>query len=88
MVTESRARPDRDVTPPPFARDFVADSLFAGEQKFTAIHGPVLAIFAAPREPSAALLKDSVALAKSDSTYLAGVMPRSPPSSAERQARG
>jgi hypothetical protein len=36
----------------------------------------VLAIFAAPREPSAALLKDSVALAKSDSTYLAGVMPQ------------
>jgi pimeloyl-ACP methyl ester carboxylesterase len=70
------ARPDRDVTPPPFARDFVADSLFAGEQKFTAIRGPVLAIYAAPREPSAALLKDSVALAKSDSTYLAGVMPQ------------
>ena len=70
------ARPDRDVTPPPFARDFVADSLFAGEQKFTTIRGPVLAIFAAPREPSAALLKDSVALAKSDSTYLADVMPR------------
>ena len=70
------ARPDRDVTPPPFARDFVADSLFAGEQKFTAIRGPVLAIFAAPREPSAALLKDSVALAKSDSTYLAAVMPQ------------
>jgi pimeloyl-ACP methyl ester carboxylesterase len=70
------ARPDRDVTPPPFARDFVADSLFAGEQKFTAIRGPVLAIFAAPREPSAALLKDSVGLAKSDSTYLADVMPQ------------
>jgi non-heme chloroperoxidase len=70
------ARPDRDVTPPPFARDFVADSLFAGEQKFTAIRGPVLAIFAAPREPTAALLKDSVALAKSDSTYLAAVMPQ------------
>ncbi|HEV8214603.1 MAG TPA: alpha/beta hydrolase [Gemmatimonadaceae bacterium] len=70
------ARPNRDVTPPPFARDFVADSLFAGEQKFTAIRGPVLAIFAAPREPSAALLKDSVALAKSDSAYLAAVMPQ------------
>lgn len=70
------ARPDRDVTPPPFARDFVADSLFAGEQKFTAIRGPVLAIYAAPREPSSALLKDSVALAKSDSTYLANVMPQ------------
>jgi len=70
------ARRDRDVTPPPFARDFVADSLFAGEQKFTAIRGPVLAIFAAPREPSAALLKDSVALAKSDSAYLAAVMPQ------------
>ena len=70
------ARPDRDVTPPPYARDFVAESLFAGEQKFTAIRGPVLAIFAAPREPAAALLKDSVALAKSDSTYLAGVMPQ------------
>jgi len=69
-------RPDRDVTPPPFARDFVADSLFAGEQKFTAIHGPVLAIYAAPREPSAALLRDSVALAKSDSAYLVGVMPQ------------
>ncbi len=70
------ARADRDVTPPPFARDFVADSLFAGEQKFTAIRGPVLAIFAAPREPSDALRGDSVALAKSDSTYLAGVMPQ------------
>lgn len=70
------ARPDRDVTPPMFARDFVADSLFAGEQKYTAIRGPVLAIFAAPREPSAALLKDSVALAKSDSAYLADVMPQ------------
>ncbi len=69
-------RPDRDVTPAPFARDFVADSLFAGEQKFTAIRGPVLAIFAAPREPSPALLKDSVALARSDSTYLADVMPQ------------
>lgn len=70
------ARPDRDVTPPPVARDFVADSLFAGEQKFTAIRGPVLAIFAAPREPPAALLKDSVARAKSDSAYLADVMPQ------------
>ncbi|HXT15393.1 MAG TPA: alpha/beta hydrolase [Gemmatimonadaceae bacterium] len=70
------ARPDRDVTPPPFARDFVADSLFAGEEKFSTIHGPVLAIFAAPREVSPALLKDSVALAKSDSAYLAGVMPQ------------
>ncbi|HYV98022.1 MAG TPA: alpha/beta hydrolase [Gemmatimonadaceae bacterium] len=70
------ARPDRDVTPPVFARDFVADSLFAGEQKFTAIHGPVLAIYAAPRTPSAALAKDSIALAKSDSAYLAAVMPQ------------
>jgi pimeloyl-ACP methyl ester carboxylesterase len=69
-------RADRDVTPAPWARDFVADSLFAGEQKFTAIRGPVLAIFAAPREPSATLLKDSVALAKSDSAYLAAVMPQ------------
>jgi pimeloyl-ACP methyl ester carboxylesterase len=70
------ARTDRDVTPAPFARDFVADSLFAGEQKFTTIRGRVLAIFAAPREASAALLKDSVALAKSDSTYLASVLPQ------------
>ena len=69
-------RPDRDVTPPPAVRDLVADSLFAGYQKFTNIRAPVLAIFAAPREPSAALLKDSVALAKSDSAYLAGVMPQ------------
>jgi pimeloyl-ACP methyl ester carboxylesterase len=69
-------RTDRDVTPPPVARDLVADSLFAGFQKFTTIRAPVLAIFAAPREPSAALLKDSVALAKSDSAYLAGVMPQ------------
>jgi non-heme chloroperoxidase len=69
-------RPDRDVTPPPYARDFVAESLFAGEQKFTAIRGPVLAIFAAPREPTPALLKDSVALAKSDSAYLADLMPQ------------
>jgi pimeloyl-ACP methyl ester carboxylesterase len=69
-------RPDRDVTPPPAVRDPVADSLFAGFEKFTAIHAPVLAIFAAPREPSSALLKDSVALAKSDSAYLAGVMPQ------------
>jgi pimeloyl-ACP methyl ester carboxylesterase len=75
-VQRLAARPDRDVTPPPVARDFVADSLFAGEQKFTAIRGPVLAIFAAPREPSVALLKDSVALAKADSTYLADVMPQ------------
>ena len=36
----------------------------------------MLAIFAAPREPTPALLKDSVALAKSDSTYLANVMPQ------------
>lgn len=69
-------RRDRDITPPPFARDFVADSLFGGEQKFTSIRAPVLAIFAAPREPTPALLKDSVALAKSDSTYLANVMPQ------------
>jgi len=73
---ELAARSDRDVTPPPWARDFVADSLFGGEQKFTAIRGPVLAIFAAPREPTPALLKDSVTLAKSDSTYLANVMPQ------------
>jgi pimeloyl-ACP methyl ester carboxylesterase len=69
-------RPDRDVTPRPYPRDFVADSLFAGEQKFTAIRGPVLAIFAAPREPSAALRQDSAALARADSAYLAGVMPQ------------
>jgi pimeloyl-ACP methyl ester carboxylesterase len=69
-------RPDRDVTPPPAVRDLVADSLFAGFEKFTTIRAPVLAIFAAPREPSSALLKDPAALAKSDSAYLAGVMPQ------------
>ena len=73
---ELAADPDRDITPRPWARDFVADSLFAGEQKFTTIRGNVLAIFAAPREPTPALLEDSVALAKSDSTYLADVMPQ------------
>jgi non-heme chloroperoxidase len=70
------AGPNRDATPPPFVRDFVADSLFAGAQKFTAIRGPVLAIFAAPREPSTALRNDPVALAKADSSYLADVMPQ------------
>jgi len=69
-------RPDRDVTPLPSARDFIADSINAGQQKFTAIHGPVLAIFAVPREPTPALLKDAVALAKADSTHLAVVMPQ------------
>ena len=73
---ELAASPGRDVTPPPYPKDFVVDSLFAGQQKFTAIRGPVLAIFAAPREPAPALLRDSVALAKSDSTYLADVMPQ------------
>lgn len=70
------AAPNRLVTPPAAPRDFVADSLFGGEQKFTKIAGPVLAIYAAPREVPAAIAHDSAAIAKSDSAYLAGVIPQ------------
>jgi non-heme chloroperoxidase len=70
------ARPDRLVTPPAAPRDPIADSLFGGQQKYTTIRGPVLAIYAAPRELPAAIAKDSAAIARSDSTYMAAVMPQ------------
>jgi pimeloyl-ACP methyl ester carboxylesterase len=64
------------VRPPVVPRDPVASAIFGGEQRYTKIRGPVLAIFAWPRPLPPSVASDSVAAAKADSAGLAGVMPQ------------
>lgn len=68
--------PNQDATPPARRPDPVLHALFAGEEKYTAVHAPVLAIFAAPHQVPPAMAQDSAARAKADSADLAGVMPQ------------
>jgi pimeloyl-ACP methyl ester carboxylesterase len=64
------------VRPTGVQRPLVASALFYGAQKYTRVHGPVLAIYAAPRPLPRALASDSVASAKADSASLADIMPQ------------
>ena len=57
-------------------RDPVAAAIFGGAQRYTKINGPVLAIFAAPRQLPRSIVNDSVASARADSESLAGIMPQ------------
>ncbi len=68
--------PDQTVTPPADSPDPVGQAVISGEQKYTEIHDPVLAIYAVPHEPPATLAQDPKALAKADSADLARVMPQ------------
>jgi non-heme chloroperoxidase len=70
------AAPNASVRPTGFRRDPVASALFAGAQRYTTIHGPVLAIYAAPRPLPANAPTDSAARARIDSVGLAGVLPQ------------
>jgi pimeloyl-ACP methyl ester carboxylesterase len=67
--------PNQTVTPPAGRPDPVARALFAGEQKYTEIHGPVLAIYASPHEAPASAT-DSAARARADSADLARITPQ------------
>jgi pimeloyl-ACP methyl ester carboxylesterase len=68
------ALPNQDVTPPAQRPNPIIQALLGGEEKYTAVRAPVLAIFAAPHEASPAVAKDSAARAKADSSDLAWVM--------------
>ena len=70
------AAPNAGVRPTGLRRDPVASALFAGAQRYTTIHGPVLAIYAAPRPLPANAPSDSAARARMDSVGLAGVLPQ------------
>jgi hypothetical protein len=67
--------PNQTVTPPAGRPDPVARALFGGEQKYTEIHGPVLAVYAAPHEAPASAT-DSAARARADSADLARITPQ------------
>lgn len=51
-------------------------ALALGQQKYTAIRAPVLAIFAVPRQIPASIAGDSVARARFDSLNIAGLSPQ------------
>lgn len=73
---EWAAAPNQDATPPAQRPDPVIRGLLGGEEKYTSVHVPVLAIFAAPHQMPPAMAKDSAARAKADSEDLARVMPQ------------
>jgi pimeloyl-ACP methyl ester carboxylesterase len=70
------ALPNQDVTPPAQHPNPIIRALLGGEEKYTSVHAPVLAIFAAPHEASPAVAKDPAARAKADSAELAWVLPQ------------
>ena len=70
------AQPTASVRPTGIRRDPVASALFSGAQRYTTIHGPVLAIFAAPRPLPPDAPNDSAERARIDSVALAGVLPQ------------
>lgn len=76
MSKQLAALPNQEATPPARRPDPVASGLFAGAEKYTSLHAPVLAIFAAPHKVPPAMAKDSALRAKADSADLAGVMPQ------------
>ena len=75
-ATRLDSQPTAAVRPTGLRRDPVASALFAGAQRYTAIHGPVLAIYAAPRPLPAGASTDSAARARMDSIALAAVLPQ------------
>ena len=70
------ALPNQDVTPPAQRPNAIIRALLGGEEKYTSVRAPVLAIFAAPHEASPAVAKDSAVRAKADAAELAWVMPQ------------
>jgi pimeloyl-ACP methyl ester carboxylesterase len=70
------AAPNATARPSGLRRDPIADLLFAGEQRYTRIQGPVLAIFATPRPLPPDVARDPAASARADSVSLAGMMPQ------------
>jgi pimeloyl-ACP methyl ester carboxylesterase len=75
-VKEWAAAPNQDATPPAQRPNPVIRGLLGGEEKYTSVHAPLLAIFAAPHEIPPAMAKDSAARAKAESEDLARVMPQ------------
>ncbi|HEY2375448.1 MAG TPA: alpha/beta hydrolase [Gemmatimonadaceae bacterium] len=70
------ALPNQGATPPAQHPNPILRALLGGEEKYTSVHAPVLAIFAAPHEASPAVAKDSAARANADSAELAWIMPQ------------
>jgi pimeloyl-ACP methyl ester carboxylesterase len=70
------ALPNQDSTPAAPRPDPIVRALLGGEQRYTSVHAPVLAIFAAPHQAPPTMVKDSAARAKADSAELAWVMPQ------------
>ena len=70
------ALPNQDSTPPAPRPDPIIRALLGGEEKYTAVHAPVLAFFAAPHQAPPGMAKDSAARAKADSAELLWVMPQ------------
>lgn len=73
---ELAASPDQEATPRARRPDPIIRALLGGEEKYTSVHAPALAIFAAPHQVPPAMAKDSASRAKADSEDLARVMPR------------
>lgn len=71
------ALPNQDVTPPATQHPSpIVRALLGGEEKYTSVHAPALAIFAAPHEAPPAMAKDSAARAKAASAELAWITPQ------------
>jgi pimeloyl-ACP methyl ester carboxylesterase len=69
------ALPNQTATPSVQGSDRIAQLLGAGEEKYTSIRAPVLAIFAAPHEVPETI-RDSAGRARFDSTQLAVGLPQ------------
>ena len=68
--------PNANTRPIAAPRDPVASALFLGAQRHRSVAGPVLALFAAPRQLAPAVAADLVASAKADSASLADLLPQ------------
>lgn len=61
---------------PGLRKDPVAAAIFEGQQRFTKIRGPVLALYVAPAAPRSGFARDSASVAKWDSLNLAVRLPQ------------
>lgn len=68
--------PNATARPMAVPRDPVASALFLGAQRHRSVAGPVLALFAAPRQLAPAVAADPVASARADSVSLASALPQ------------
>lgn len=76
LSNQLTARHNQDTVPPTRRPHPIIRALFAGEERYTSVRAPALAIFAAPHEVPAAVAKDSALRARADSEDLAAVLPQ------------